>query len=183
MSGLFRSWKWIAATLAVAAIVHVASVFAVPRLIMWRAMTGIAKSAGGVNRIGHGKRPTAASRGVVRPSPDLLYSSCVFDLDAAGGAVRVHASGMPGTYWSVSLFDADTNNFYVLNDRQAKTGAFDLVIIAPNWEKPMSEALVRAPTRRGLVLIRTLIDDDAHLADIDRARRGAACEPFRANTP
>ena len=178
MNAILRNWKWLAATLAIAAAVHVASVFAVPRLIMWRAMTGIARNAGGVNRMGHGARPTATSRGVVRPSPDLLYSSCVFDL--SHGPVRVHVAGMPNSYWSVSLFDEETNNFYVVNDRQAKTGAFDLVIVAPDWDKPVSEALVRAPTRHGLVLIRTLIDDEAHLRAIDAARRNAACGPAYA---
>jgi len=72
------------------------------------------------NTILHAPRPTSRSRGVVRPSPDMLYSICVYDLSAAGGAVRVSTHDMPETYWSVSLFDVDTNNFYALNDRQGK---------------------------------------------------------------
>ncbi|HEY4941623.1 MAG TPA: DUF1254 domain-containing protein [Rhizomicrobium sp.] len=183
MSALGRNWTWIAAALAVAVVVHVASVFAVPRLIMMRTMTAIARNAGGVNRMTHGKRPTSASRGVVRPSPDLLYSSCIFDLKAAGGALHVHAAGMPRTYWSVSLFDEDTNNFYVVNDRQAKTGSVDFIIVPPHQDKPPLGTAVRSPSERGLVLFRTLIDDETHVADIDRARRGAACEPFSATGP
>jgi uncharacterized membrane protein len=172
-----RNWGWILATLAVAAVVHLASVMATPHIIMHLAMRGIARR--GVNTMHFGKRPTAATRGVVRPSPDLLYASCVYDLDAAGGAVRVHASGMPHTYWSVSLFDDATNNFYVLNDRQAKNGNVDFLITARGTLDGDRAKLpvVRAPTRRGLVLIRTLIDDDAHVAAIDTARRKASCEP------
>jgi uncharacterized membrane protein len=165
---------WILATLIVAALVHVGSVIALPHLIMARTMRGIADH-GGLNTMIHGKRPTSASRGVVRPSPDLLYSSCVYDLDAAGGMVRVTAHGMPKTYWSVSLFDAETNNFYVLNDRAAKDGSVDFVIVGKNQDKAPPGKVVRTPTRRGLVLFRTLIDDDAHLADIDKARRSATC--------
>jgi uncharacterized membrane protein len=184
MSAIVRSWKWIAAALAVAAAVHVASVLAVPRLIMWRTMTGMAHRAGGVNRILHTPRPTAAARGVVRPSPDLFYSTCAFDLDAAGGAVRVHARGMPATYWSVSAFDADTDNFYVVNDRKTGAAGVDFLIIAPGaFIDGTKLPVVVAPTTRGIVLFRTLISDERHVADIDRARRGAACEPFVAAAP
>ncbi len=181
MSRILRGALWVVATLAVAAAVHVASVQALPHLIMGRAMAGIARSAGGVNRLGFAHRPDATSRGVVRPSPDLLYASCVYDLDAAGGAVWVQAHDMPHTYWSVSLFDADTNNFYVLNDRQAKKDGVDFVIVAPGGKaRAAGRAAVVAPTRRGLVLFRVLIDDEAKLKQIDAARRHASCEPDRA---
>lgn len=184
MSALGRNWMWIVAALAVAAVVHVASVLAVPRLIMMRTMTAIARNAGGVNKMTHGKRPTSASRGVVRPSPDLLYSSCIYDLAAAGGVLHVHAAGMPKTYWSVSLFDADTNNFYVVNDRKAGGDGVDFLVIAPGaFVDGTKLPVVVAPTNRGIVLFRTLIDDETHVADIDRARRGAACEPFAAPAP
>jgi uncharacterized membrane protein len=181
MSWARRNWSWIVATLIVAALVHGASVMLLPRVIMLRTMAVISK-AGGLNAMTHAKRPTAAARGIVRPSPDLLYSTCVFDLNVAGGAVRVHASAMPDTYWSVSLFDAQTNNFFVLNDRQAKGGAADFLVIAPGaFIGGTKLPVVVAPTTRGLVLFRTLINDEKHVAQIDAARRHAACEPFRAN--
>jgi uncharacterized membrane protein len=170
-------WRWILATLLVAAAVHVLSVWAVPRVIMWRAMSNIAK-VGGINAMGHGRRPTAASRGVVRPSPDLLYSTCVFDLGAAAGALRVHAAGMPRTYWSVSLFDAATDNFFVENDRKAGDGV-DFVIAAPGKFVDTKLPVVTAPGPRGLVLFRTLINDETRVAEIDRARRQAQCEAFK----
>lgn len=174
MSLLTRNWGWIAATLLVAAAVHVASVALVPHMIMQVTMRAIGR--GGINTMMFGRRPTSASRGVVRPSPDLLYSSCVFDLSA--GPVHVSAHGMPQTYWSVSLFDAETNNFFVLDDRQAKTGDVDFTIVPPDQDRQPRGMVVRSPTRTGLVLFRTLIDDDARLAAIDAARRHASCAPY-----
>ena len=176
MSAIRRNWLWLVATLIVAAAVHVASVMLLPHIIMNRAMGRIAHRAG-INNMLHDPRPTAAARGVVRPSPDLLYSTCVYDL--SGGPVRVHASGMPSTYWSVSLFDNETNNFYVINDRQAKTGGVDFVIVPPNQDKEPPGKFVRSPSLRGLVLFRTPIDDDKHFAEIDAARRHAACETLK----
>lgn len=175
-----RSWKWIAATLLVAAAVHGASVLVLPRLIMTRTMAGIAKSAG-INTITHAPRATWRSRGVVRPSPDLLYSICVYDLGATDGAVRVSTHDMPETYWSVSMFDANTNNFYALNDRQAKTGTADFLLVGSGRSAGAGRLpVVTAPTNRGIVLFRTLVHDESHIAEIDAARHYAACEPYKA---
>src|SRR5258708_5279462 len=173
-----RAWKWIAATLLVAAIVHGATVLFPPRLSMLRTVAGLAKLAT-ANPILHAPRPNANSRGVVRPSPDMLYSICVYDLNAAGGAIRVSTHDMPDTYWSVSLFDVDTNNFYALNDRQTKAGAADFVLTASGASAGSAGLpVVVPPSNRGIVLFRTLINDDSHMADIDAKRRFAACRPY-----
>jgi uncharacterized membrane protein len=175
-----RSWKWIAATLLVAVVVHGASVLLLPRLVMARTMVGITKPAG-MNAIVHAPRSTWRSRGVVRPSPDLLYSICVYDLGAANGAVRVSTHDAPQTYWSVSVFDADTNNFHALNDQQAKTGTADFVLVAAGTSVEAARLpVVVAPTNRGIVLFRTLVNDETHIAEIDAARHYAACGPYDA---
>jgi uncharacterized membrane protein len=160
----------------IAAIVHVASLLLLPRLIMLRTMSVMARSAS-ANTILHPPRPSARSRAVVRPSPDLLYSICVYDLRAADGAVRVSIHDMLDTYWSVSVFDADTNNFYALNDRQAKTGAADFLLVES--AAPANDAVVTAPTSRGIVLFRILVSYDARMAEFDAARRHAHCAPYR----
>ena len=111
---------------------------------------------------------------------DLLYSICVYDLSAADGAVRVHTHDMPETYWSASVFDADTNNFYAINDQQAKSGAADFILV-PQGKSAEANRLpvVTAPTNRGIVLFRTLVNDEADVARIDAARHNAACEPYK----
>lgn len=161
-----RWWHFILFALVIAAIVHVLSVRAVPHLVMTRAFAALAR--GGTNTMIHTPRATASARVVVRPSPDLLYSTCVYDLSA--GPVRVETHGMPKTYWSISLFDAETNNFYVLNDREAK-GPDALLIIVP----PGAKGGIVSPTTKGVVLVRTLIDDERRLTGIDAARRRATC--------
>jgi uncharacterized membrane protein len=166
-----RKWlPWILATLVVAMAVHLASVWVLPHVVMSRAIALM----GAPNTIHHGTRADASSHGVVRPSPDLLYSTCPFDLSR--GPLRVRAPVPAGTYWSVSLFDAETNNFYVLNDRQAH-GAVDFILVGPHQDKQPRGHVVRAPTERGLVLFRTLIDDETDFAALDAARRQATCAP------
>lgn len=170
---------WIVATLVIAVAVHVASVAALPHLIMAKTITRIGTA--GVNTMLFGKRPTAASRGVVRPSPDLLYTTCVYDLKAAGGAVAIHAEQMPRTYWSISMFDANTDNFYVINDRQAKGRPVDLVIVGANADTlPRHGLVVRAPSDKGIVLVRMVIESDAAMPALDAARHHTSCKPLTA---
>jgi uncharacterized membrane protein len=170
-----RAAFWIVATLAVAAVVHYFTLVRTPGFIMNRVMMRM----GEVNHIHHQGRVTAASRGVVRPSPDLLYSVCPFDLSQ--GALHVTAKVPQGTYWSVSIFDSQTNNFYVMNDRQVK-GAVDLVVMTglTDVRIPGDATKIISPTAKGLVLFRTLINDEKNFAAIDRLRRTANCELIRS---
>ncbi len=62
---------WIAATLALALLVHLGSLYALPRLVMRRTL----RRMGAVNTMHFAQRPTALSRGVVRPSPDRAVLS------------------------------------------------------------------------------------------------------------
>ena len=160
---------WLVFTLVIAVIVHAVTPIALPHLIMSRAMSKM----GGFNTIHNGRRVDETSRGVVRPSPDLLYSSCPYDLSA--GPLHVHAPVPPGTYWSVSAFDADTNNYFVRNDRHAG-GVVDFFVVRGGGGRPQpASEIVQSPTQRGLLLFRTLINDEGRFAAIDAARRMATC--------
>jgi uncharacterized membrane protein len=165
--------------LAIAVLTHLASVYLLPRAIMARVMHRMAEQ--GTNEIHFAKRPDETARAVVRPSPDLLYSTCAYDLSA--GPLRVRSPVPNGTYWSVSLFDDATNNFYAFNDAQAraaKQSVVDFVIVDAN-AKSNTEGLpaVVSPTPTGLVLFRTLINDEKTLPLIDAFRRQATCTPWR----
>lgn len=175
-----ENWRYFVLALAVAFGVHVASVAIIPRAVMVMALHKMS-SLNGYNAMTHSPRATSASRAVVRPSPDLLYSACPFDLDAARGMLHVHAEAMPHTYWSVSMFDAQTDNIFALNDHHARNGGIDFILKRSNT-KPLgdrSKLVLESETPRGLILFRTLIDDEKRLPEIDAARRHAACEPYR----
>jgi uncharacterized membrane protein len=67
-----------------------------------------------------------------------------------------------------------------LNDRQVKTGTDFLLIAAGTSVEAGPLPVIAAPTNRGIVLFRTLVNDETHIAEIDAARHYAACEPYRA---
>ncbi|MBL8783247.1 MAG: DUF1254 domain-containing protein [Alphaproteobacteria bacterium] len=175
---MMRWIGWAAFTLALAAAIHWAAITYAPSLIMARAMT--AMGGKGVNTITHGDRATAASRTIVKPSPDLLYSYCVFDVSRQ--PLKITTAAPTDTYWSVALYTANTDNFYTLNDTQAGGQPATIVLVGQGQTvppQPEGTIIVAAPSQKGVVLFRTLINDDAREPELDRMRRAAACDPLR----
>lgn len=176
-----RARRWVArglALLVAVVLVHLLVVHSIPYLIMGVAIRGIA-NGGGMNTALFPPRADASSRGIVRPSPDLLYGVCAFDVRARPLRVRVEVP--IDAYWSLSMFAADTDNFFVVNDRQAGGGTLvDLVLALPKTEVDLSSdaQLVEAPSARGIILTRTLVGRDERLPELDRARRTLTCEPL-----
>lgn len=166
----------IALVLAVAAVVHVTAVWAVPRLIMIRAMA-VMERQGGYNTALHPPRPSDKSRDIVLPSPDLLYTACVFDLRKR--PLRITAPA-PDTYWSVAFFAANTDNFFVLNDRGANGHPAELVLAGPGThdQAPPGARIVDAPTDRGIVLFRTLVPSDKALPGLIGMQKQQECAPL-----
>jgi uncharacterized membrane protein len=169
---------WVAATLAMAAIVHLGSLYLVPRLVMARALAAM----GAPNTMHFNKRADAGARTIVRPSPDLLYSACPFDL--AKGPLIVTARVPHWTYWSVSAFDATTNNFFVRNDREVVGDTLQILVTRhglpwPSLDSATERTILFAPSEKGLILIRLLINNDKNLPALEALRRQARCETVR----
>ena len=169
--------KWLFVTLIIAALTHGALLYFGPSLVMSRAM-GKISARGGVNTMIAPPRPNAQNNLVVRSSPDLLYNICVYDVTEK--PLRISAEVPQGTYWSVSFYDMNTNNYRVINDGQATAGAVLLVLMKSGSAAPppAGAEIVTTPTERGVVLFRTLINDESRFAEIDAARKQAKCAPL-----
>jgi uncharacterized membrane protein len=174
---MMRWVRWTLFTLVLAGIIHWFAVSEAPSFIMWRAMGKLAQ--GRLNSISHAERATDASRAVVKPSPDLLYSICAFDVSRR--PLKIVTGAPSDTYWSVSLYADNTDNFFAFNDGQAKGQAATILLLGPGQAAPVDTAgtiTVNAPSTKGLVVFRTLVNDDNRLAEIDQARRAATCQPL-----
>lgn len=177
---MIRMLFWLVFIVVGAAITHVAAVTHAPTFIMSRVMAAVASDSNG--RILFRDRPTSDSRQVVRPSPDLLYSICTFDVSK--NPLRITTGAPQDTYWSVSFFAENTDNFHVFNDSQAQGKSATILLIGQGQKiPPQAEnvTVVSAPSKTGLVLFRTLINDDARLPEIDQQRREAKCEVVLPN--
>jgi uncharacterized membrane protein len=128
-------------------------------------------------------RPDHTSRGIVRPSPDLLYTVCLFDVSR--GPVILTAP-VQDSYVSLSGFAANTDNFFAINDSQVAPDAegrkrFDAVLLGSvkgSASIPDDATVVAAPTDRGIVLFRSLVRDDAQLDELYRMQARQLCTPL-----
>jgi uncharacterized membrane protein len=176
---MIRRWLVnIAAVAIIALTTHVALFGGTPYLIMSRVMKGAAARAGGTNTaFAGGELPTAADRAVVRPSPDLLYGFCAFDI----GEGPVLVGGTPSqAYWSMALYASNTDNFFVLNDRQA--GGKPVQVVLSSREalsripaEYKSLRVIEPPSRKGLALFRYLVLDDGDLASAREVQKAQVC--------
>jgi uncharacterized membrane protein len=176
-----RLWFYRTLTLGVTAIIaHLALVWATPRLIMRHVMSS--PEAVEMNMLNNAAFPPpvdASSRRVVMPSPDMLYSVCVFDVSK--GPVRVTAQPGLKTYWSIALYGANSDNFFVVNDREVGDAAVDLWLVSegPNAADPTvpnGAKVVVTPSEKGFLLMRVLTGNyEAEKSIVENARRTLAC--------
>lgn len=172
-----KNWvKWILATFVLAVVIHVVTVIAIPSGIMLALRLKSDRAGREVNILFHAPRVTAESRRVVRPSPDLLYSACVYDVSKV--ALRFMAP-VPDTYWSLSFFASNTDNFFVVNDRGVKSKVVKLLLVGSNtsYTDPGDAQVVVSPTNKGVALFRILIKDEDRVNDLIQVQKQATCRP------
>jgi uncharacterized membrane protein len=168
--------KWLAVMAVVGGITHLAVIFAAPYVLMAGAMHKLGGGGRAVNQFVFAPRTTEASRAIVRPSPDLAYGVCVYDLSK--GPLRVHAAPW-GDYMSISVFQANSDNIFVLNDRQAPTGV-DFVLATKDQQTPAGAKVVISSSAKGVILDRRLAPTQDRFIQADAARRGDVCQTIVA---
>ncbi|MBI1392817.1 MAG: DUF1254 domain-containing protein [Alphaproteobacteria bacterium] len=166
----------VAAALFVASAIagHIATIAATPGFIMGRVMGGVAARAGDWNRMVHAPPPSPDARTIVRPSPDLLYSICAYDL--ADGPVAIETGATEG-YFSISFYDGATNNFRTENDDTLDADRASMTIVRAGDAAPTGTTTVRSPSERGVALIRRRISTPDRIAAALASQAGDACGP------
>ena len=157
------------------AVGHVATIYAAPWAIMQKAMEKLGQGSP-PNQFHFGGRTNSHARAVVRPSPDLAYASCVYDL--SGGPVAVSAAPTPGGgYVSLSVFDGRTDNIAVFDSLTHPAG-IAFVLAMPGQAVPAGAEVVRSRSARGIVLDRRQAPTAEAFAVADAARRADRCAPL-----
>lgn len=165
--------KYVWAALAIAVATHLAFIHAVPRLLTGVAISRLGEE--GFNKWTVAPRITEEARTIVRPAPDFAYSVCAYDL--ARGPLRLHVAPW-GQYWSLSLYAANSDNYFVLDDREAG-GAGEITLIRAGRKAPDGAAqIAESPSRRGVALIRRLAPTREAYEAAAEAAREDVCAPF-----
>jgi uncharacterized membrane protein len=169
--------KWIkptVLTIILAVVFHLIFIAVFPNLMM-SAVLKILMKGRQANVVYHRSPEEAGKDKVPMTSPNLLKSSCVFDVSKK--PLRIKAA-VPDTYWSISFYAMNTDNFYVLNDEGAKSKRVNIVLVGSGgtYEKSGDEEVVVAPDDRGYIIIRMLMTDRKKLPDLMKIQKQAAFE-------
>ncbi|WP_428682313.1 DUF1254 domain-containing protein [Sphingopyxis sp.] len=158
--------------LIVAAAIAWAAILYIPYGLMGIAIDRLGQ--GGVNSMSYGNLATPERQPVVRPSPDLAYSSCPYDLSK--GPVAIDVVPVPGRYSSLSIFDAATDVIFVRNDVEAGGKPYRIVIARDGQIVPPGAEIVRTNHDRGIALVRLLLKEPAEIGGLDAVRRQSSCQ-------
>ena len=165
-------------TLVLAAGLHGLIVWLIPHAITFAFVRSVSKQVG-YNAVLTPPLPTHQSRRVVAPSPDLLYTVCVFDVSA--GPVRI-AARRPQGYWSLALYDRNSDNFFGINDNEIRGDTVELILglgpaDASITAKFPSATYVQTPRSTGVMLSRILVLDPANMQAERDAQSSVRCGP------
>ncbi len=124
-----------------------------------------------VNRI-----PDEASRSIVRPSPDLLYAACLYDLKDGPLAIE---TPIPERYWSLQFYQMNTDNYAGVTNQRAekyRVGSTMKMTLISRDDDPANYrgTVIQSPTERGIALLRAsaIGDRSAQQAALDASRCG-----------
>ena len=186
MSGRARLLLATASGLVIAAIVHLATVLAIPALSRTDALS---RSRGTLSAdqavLAHALSPQGGPQGGAAPSwlsaadPDVAVAVCAYNLDE--GPMRVTAR--TGTLFQSISVHSRAGAFYAITDQAAVRGAIDLVVMTRRqFDEVLAQSddvsrdlRVVAPAREGYVVVRVLAALPSQRAQADEAARGVAC--------
>lgn len=157
---------------AVAAGTYQSTLLATPYALMHAAIKKVGR-AGPENQFSFSKLSTADFQPIVRPSPDLSYTTCVFDISK--GPVLVNVEPIPDHYWAVGIYDARTDVAAVRSARDTGGKAAKLALYKEGQTPPAGYDPVKLEHDRGLVLIRILLANPDEFPAIDALRRKSTC--------
>jgi uncharacterized membrane protein len=117
-------------------------------------------------------------RSVVRSTPDILYTACIYDLNE--GPLQLTTPTMGG-YTSISAFAHNTDNYFTQDDRSALNSKLDITLVSDDWygDVPEGSTAVVSPTSKGIVLFRVLVENEADFDMHVKRQREARCTPIK----
>lgn len=168
--------KWVAAISLIAWAGQYLLAMVMPNLIM-EVLYHRAGNEVGYNQLAVPGVPDETSRSVVRPSPDLIYGNCVYNLE--DGPVIISAQ-VPARYWSMQFYQMNTDNFAGITNQRAERhrvgSVVEVTLVGPGEDpKNYPGEVIQSPTDRGIMLLRASAMGDR--AEQMRALENSFCDP------
>lgn len=122
---------------------------------------------------------TDKDRFVTMPNPDFLYVACGYSVLKT--PVRITGNMPEDSYCSLALYSANTLNFFIRNDKQAKDKKVDVLLVRKGEGSKYTdsyEEVVEAPFPFGVMLVRILIENPDDLSYIREIQKSFVVTPI-----
>jgi uncharacterized membrane protein len=180
------NWYVVLVAVVVGGLVHVVTTLLVPQLATAGAFQQLSHALP-VNRMRVLPTVDVATQPLPYIGPDTRLAICQFDV--SDGAVAIRAA-LPDSGWTLSLYTASGDNFYVLPAQEGRAGDVTLTVVPPGKRSfslltlggrtpPTSLSQIESPQATGFAVIRAPMRGRAFAAEIEAALKRAACEVRR----
>jgi uncharacterized membrane protein len=169
--------------LVLGGLVHLTTVFALPRLALEDAFTRIER-LGPANQVHFVPSPTPFEAVLPRLDPSFAHAACRYDLTHTPLRITVPLSP---DYLSVSFYTRHGLPYYALNDRAAAQRAIDLQLMTPQQRAALppdeeitaaDRLIVESPSTEGIVFIRAFVRERGMLDAVTARLKEARCGPL-----
>lgn len=135
----------------------------------------IVAGAGGWNACFHNRTFGPRVNAARRANPDSIISSMAYDL--SDGPVRISGETWP-RYWSISFYQQNSDNFFVKNDLEMTSAAFDFILALEGQNiSTYAGTPIVSPTAKGIMLIRRFAADASDMDGIIANQDALICAP------
>lgn len=180
-----RFMFWSLAIVLLAAAAHIVTSVFFPRLERQDTVAAL-MSASELNQLTV-LEDEAKVKQVLRGVPtDMAFAICPYDISKKPISI---SAPLPGTYWSISIFEPSGRNIYTLNDTQVGTHHFAAVIIQGEAKTAAEEdtskregggIVIHTTEPRGVVVIRAFVEDRASRKSAHASLAATRCKPALA---
>lgn len=146
-----------------------------PLKVMSTIESRIAAGAGGWNACFHNQTYGPRTNAARRANPDSIISSMAYDL--SDGPVRIAGETWP-RYWSISFYQQNSDNFFVMNDLEMASGSFEFILALSDQDtSSYAGTPIISPTAKGIMLIRRFAADATDMEGIISNQNALICAP------
>ena len=168
---------WVGGFIAIAICTHMAVVRMAPSTIMSKVMNVMAERGLPLHQFSLSPRITPKTQTIVRPSPDLAYSLCRFDLSE--GPILIMGTRWNG-YGSLTIFDAETNAVFITSLDTASPNSNPVILTLDAGVQPSAGIhVLKLDKPKGLALIRRLAPTTELYNQAHKSAKSDICTAYR----
>lgn len=173
----------------VGALVFLALAYASYRITLWyiphKLMQYTYQRWNPPNKWFHAGKETGARSWVPMGNPDFIISRCAYDLSS--GPLLLTGLVPADTYWSLTLYQNNSTNFFITNDQGRAGQPYEYVLAKAGTAGDLlkshrAEQIIHSPTERGYLVIRIFINPATDFAALKTAQEQAKVIPLKGRS-